>query len=188
MHETEKPKRSPKLGFLRSCLAFLLYPLIVFKVLVSILVFWAIGGYVKPSLDPQYIPTAEYLLENPIEEPIAELPIEELTEENFIENMLALHVRFSATRSTENRLCFHVSSGSMGDFYNLRWAELYINEQVVNRYNLVLPREIFTSNPAHAYPCYDGHLESGLHIIEFRAKESLFAEPYYIHRWAIEIP
>jgi hypothetical protein len=181
MYQTEKPKRSSKMGFFRSCLAFSLYPLIVFKVLVSLLVFWAIGGYVKPSLDPQYIPTAEYLLENT--QVYEEIPPEVLTEP-----YLAFKVQLTDPSYRAGQVCFAVYFGFDKDFQNLRWAEIYINEQTAGRFHPNAPDWALGGIPALTYLCLDGHLDSGLHIIEFRAKENLFAEPYYIHRWAIEIP
>jgi hypothetical protein len=181
MHETEKPKRGAKMGFLRSCLAFSLYPLIVFKVLVSILVFWAIGGYVKPSLDPQYIPTAEYLLENT--QVYEEIPPEVVATE-----YLTLNITLTHPNLTEGKVCFVIYSGLEEDFSHLSWAEIYINYQVVRRYQWAWDGRIVGTIQSMSELCFNGHLNSGLHIIEFRAKENLFAEPYYIHRWAIEIP
>lgn len=174
MSEKEKPKRGSRYGVLHSCLIFSLYPLLVLTLLVVGLIYWAIGGYVKPSLDAQYIPTAEYLLENPIELP--------QTDE------LGLNISFSLNMSFNNLLCFIVSSSIVTDFPNLRWSEIHINAQVVSRVQLDAPYVFHHYMPSDTVLCIKGYLNSGLHIIEFRAKEILFAEPYYTQRWAIEIP
>jgi hypothetical protein len=174
MSEKEKPKRSTRMGFLRSCLIFSLYPLLILTIFVLGLVYWAFGGYVKPSLDTEYIPTAEYLLEHPIGMPNVEA-------DNF-----TILISFSRI-SMGNQICFRALLDTMQDFDNLMWAEIYINEQVVSRLNLewIVVVEV---EPLSAPICIDGYLDTGLHIIEFRVKENLFAEPYYIQRWAIEIP
>jgi hypothetical protein len=182
MSEKEKPKRGTRMGFLRSCLIFSLYPLLILTVIACGIVYWAIGGYVKPSLDPQYIPTAEYLLENTIV--YQDIPPEILATEPF----LSLRVNLMDSSFSEGQVCFAVYFGFDEDFLNLRWSEIYINEQTVKRFHPNPPEGALDSIPALTYLCVDGHLDSGLHIIEFRAKESIFAAPYYIHRWGIEIP
>jgi hypothetical protein len=179
MSEKEKPKRSTRTGFLRSCLIFSLYPLIILTVLGIGLAYWAFGGYVKSSLDPQYIPTAEYLLENQIKR---ETSIHLLEDGD-----LELYASLDVNLTTSNEICLTVISMDDEDFDYLYLAELYINEQVVSRFRYEV-EGVALSLPAFSDFCFNGHLDSGLHIIEFRAKESLFAEPYYIQRWAIEIP
>jgi hypothetical protein len=178
MSEKEKPKRSTRTGFLRSCLIFSLYPLLILTVVGIGFVYWAIGGYVKPSLDPQYIPTAEFLLENSIER---EEPIESIVED------LRLYARLGVRTYTSNKICLTVIAMNENDYDNLYWSELFINEQIVSRFRYDV-EGVYLSLPSFSGFCFNGHLDTGLHIIEFRAKENLFAGPYYIQRWAIEIP
>jgi hypothetical protein len=180
MSEKEKPKHGTKMSILRLCLIFSLYPLFVLTMLGIALVYWAIGGYVKPSLEPEYIPTAEYLLENPFEQPRWGYPSTD-----------GLWTEIYPFPPINDSICIDIASTYLDDFSNLKWVELYINEQVVrrvyfDRMDVYLPPP--NIDGIHGYICYEGHLDTGLHIIEFRAKENLFAEPYYIHRWAIEIP
>jgi hypothetical protein len=48
----------------KGCLFLIATP---FLILLGLLLFaeWAWGGNIKPSLDPQYVPTAQYLLQHP---------------------------------------------------------------------------------------------------------------------------
>jgi hypothetical protein len=173
MSEKEKPKRSTRMGFLRSCLIFSLYPLLILGLLGCGFVYWLNGGYVKPSLDPEYIPTAEYLLANPIEITKREMPY------------YPPIIEFDETRAID-QLCFWLVSEHSSDYDNVLWAEVLINEQLL--YPKFIFRTEFHTLPGATDLCVYGLLFSGLHIIEFRLKESPAAEPYYIQRWAIEIP
>jgi hypothetical protein len=164
MSEKEKPKRSTRMGFLRSCLIFSLYPLLILTVLGCGFFYWAIGFDIKSSLDPQYIPTAEYLLERQAE--------------------IAATGEYS---DFPYQICLLVGAKDLVHIQNLSWAEVYINEQVISRFRNTNEIATHPELPIFYGFCFYGHLDSGLHIIEFRAKENLFAEPYYIQRWAIEI-
>lgn len=181
MSEKEKPKRNQRMGFLRSCLIFSLYPLLILTLFGIGLVYWAIGGYVKPSLDPQYIPTAEYLREHPFQDP----------EWGWPSTIDDLWMEIYPNPPMNDRVCIYVASNHLEDFDNLKWLEIFINEQVVRRVYFERIDIDYPPPNIDGYSsgiCYKGHLDSGLHIIELRAKENLFAEPYSIYRWAIEIP
>jgi hypothetical protein len=171
MSEKEKPKRGKIFGIERSCLILSLYPLLLCSVCSIGWVYWMFGGYVKSSLDSEYIPTAEYLLENPVEEGDFSLRV----------------VYNNSFGPPDTNICIAVRASSREFLNTITWSDLYINEQIVGHY---YDGQNYIEDESGIYRsfCVSGHLESGLHIFEFHAKRDPLAEPYYSHRWAIEIP
>ena len=163
--------------FLKICFKVIAGLLVIMMCMFIAFANWAWGGYIniKSSLDTEYIPTAEYLLENPVE-----IPYPDSFPYDF---RVWANIQFTSSE----RLCFDVVSMDDQDFLNLDWAEVYVNEQIVSRYHWHWSDFIWTTMPAHSIVCTSVHLESGIHIIEFRAKEAAFSTPYYIHKWAIEV-
>jgi hypothetical protein len=163
--------------FLRICFKVVAGLFGIAMCMLGFFAYWAWGGYinVKSYLDAEYIPTAEYLLGNPIETPYPDsFPYD-------------FRVWTNVQLTSSERLCFDVVSMDNQDFLNLDWAEVYVNEQIISRYHWRWSDFVWTTMPAHSIVCMPTHLESGIHIIEFRAKESAWSVPYYIHKWAIEV-
>lgn len=179
MSEKEKPKRSSRYGVLRLFLIFSFGFLLLGIACSSSVLHWVGGDYVtETSLDPAFLPTAEYLLEHPIETGDFSLRV---SYNDWLSEPAIGSICFALQVSTTRRELLH----------NIQWSDIYIDESIVGHFydghnyienDSTIFRSICVMSMSRPY------LDSGLHIIEFRAKESLFAEPYYIHRWAVEIP
>lgn len=167
---TQQVRRSYKSLFYFLALMFALVAMLVAIWMIGFSL-WFNAGSVKPSLDAEYVPTAEYLLDNPYEEPpttFGELNIE------------LLEIDFS-----NELICFTIWGSSQADFDRANLLEVFINEQLAAR--LRPDSLILTSLPAQKPFCINGILESGLHIIEVRAYKDMFFQANYVHRWAIEV-
>lgn len=143
------------LKLLLGCTSFVIIFIVAYLI-------WAYGGYVKSSLDFEYVSDAKNLYEN---------PKDGYVKSPYGDDWLAFHFQLSDRHT---------------DHDNLRWAELIINKQTVRR-SLEDRRYgfVFFTMPAHIVGCIDGRLDSGYHIIEFKLKESAVAESYYIRKFAV---
>lgn len=171
--ESEKDKYSQ-----RHKLALWRWLTLILGLIAMLIAIWACGfnlwfdaGSVKSNLDPEYIPTAEYLLENPYEEPST----------SFDE----LNIEFGRFNVKTQEICFTIWGSSNADFDRANIVEVFINEELAAR---IKPDSfILTSLPAQKPFCISGTLDAGLHIIEVKAYSDIFTEPNYVHRWAIKV-
>jgi hypothetical protein len=93
----------------RSYQFFVRWLFLIFGSITMLIFIWAIGFYlwlsagsVKSSLDTQYIPTAEYLLENPVEEPSSD--------------WLGFNIILNNIEQDKQEICFAITGSSDEDF------------------------------------------------------------------------
>jgi hypothetical protein len=153
---------------------FLLFIPVVTLLLLIILAL--VGAYVqedtiKSSLDAEYVPTAEYLLQNPEHE-----------------NETVWLKVFGDTSST--RVCIYYSL-LLQEAENL---EIYLNTERANfpistSFGMPALNPVQTSlnQPKLGNRCTMQKLESGIHLLEVRLKYSRFEAPFHVHRWAFVI-
>lgn len=126
---------------------------------------WAWGGRVQPSLDAQYVPTAEYLIQNTVAIPtfIDVRPPPGTTIESGETICVAVFVR---------RL-------SASEYDVAEWTHIYVNNQRISRSDYgvgtigeVTPEGSVTNTVEF---CFDPLLEKGLHVIEVQVASSVTA-------------
>jgi hypothetical protein len=141
----------------------------------------------KTSLDPEFVPTAEYLIEHPEPDKLIEL-----------DSVVSIDVQADDNRQ-EICVIFHPPPGTGGEFSSS--TEIYLN----NRLTAFSPFGGFFCEMRRGgsdcvtrcagdvkgnYRDYDsdnGWLESGVHLIEVRMKYHPDDEPFHVHQWAFEI-
>jgi hypothetical protein len=117
-------------------------------------------GSVKPALAIEYIPTAQYLLENP-----------QLNTGDF-DAILEID-DYQICVVTLSRIRYK------GDVFGVTNFRMIVNEQQVGQNNIVTYWNGLHL-PADARFCFINSLEEGLHLIEFRHAQA-------VYKWAIEI-
>jgi hypothetical protein len=135
----------------------------MFLVLMAIQwLFWS--GYVKPSLDAEFVPTAEFLLANP-------QPTPQFTQ--------------SGQLSVSDEICIAVVDSLYdGQSVSLFWSEIIVNNQRVGQADLSL--SVLTTLLGVLRFCIANVLDSGIHIIEFKARGSQ-RQLLFSQQWAIEV-
>jgi hypothetical protein len=169
----------------RIVLFLLAVPIVI---LLALLLFaeWAWGGYIKPTLDPQYIPTAEYLLQNPIPTP----------------DFISVNPPPGSVVSAADSIIVHVPIspnaplGSKDEIAN--WTFTYLNRQRIPRSNFgVTFSTVYSSDgPGVVYIEYADFifplsLSPGLHILEIRVGKSVTVlfnpAEAYTYTWAYKV-
>jgi hypothetical protein len=132
----------------------------------------------KTSLDAEFVPTAEYLLNHP--EPEVEFVKLDVTEPYGPYNI---------------RICVEMSSQD-GRAKALRQAsDIFLNGEPVNFMGFEDPligmvdEKGLTWEDYHTNRCYFGktRLQRGIQLLEVRLKYWLYDEPFHVHQWAFEI-
>ena len=136
-----------------------------FLLVVSVhFLFWS--GSIKPSLDTEFIPAAEYLLANPQPTPQRE-------------NVGQFY------NNSNNDLCIAVTHAlHEKQDVSFLWSEIFINHQRVGREDM--STHLLTSLPGKTVFCVENTLNTGLHIIEFRARGD-WRQHLFSQQWAIEV-
>lgn len=182
-----KEKRTPQRNF--GCIFVLKWIGIAIGIIASPIVIyygtiflWVSQGTVRPSLSEELVPTAQNLLENPLESPIR-------PDENFYVGMLD----FSRD---DGELCFVLSwypssyipdHGFVEGGVYFRYVEVYINDRLAGRTDEGGFLEMYRLMRGIDVACVIGILEDGIHIVEIRLLPRAFANPNYVQRWAVEV-
>jgi hypothetical protein len=140
------------------------------------------GQMLRTELDYVTIPTAEALLTAPTEIVVAdEIHLHLWFDERTVGNNFA---------SPSDVVCVstHIDKETYQDYQNN--SRLYIDEVwVIGASNTVLIglTDDSLSNPPFLNWCGWGHLEAGVHLVEFHLRDSSQAEPIFVQQWAIRI-
>ncbi|MEM9951978.1 MAG: hypothetical protein AAF846_10275 [Chloroflexota bacterium] len=189
-HKNPKKKAMPKrdlgcgvvLKWLGIAIAVIASPFVIYYGTIFL---WLSQGTVRPSLSDELIPTAEYLLENPYENPVR-------ADDEFYVGMVDFN-------QDDNELCFVLSwfrarinsftsanKFEEGSVY-FRYVEIHINGQLAGRTDKGGFLEMYRLMRGIDTECVAGTLGNGLHIIEVRTLPRAFAPPNYVQRWTIEV-
>jgi hypothetical protein len=157
---------------------------IPFLILISLLLFaqWVWSGSIKPSLDPQFVPTAEYLLEHPQPTPsfLSVSPAPALRMDNQL-SALRIEVNLEANK-----------------FDTSQWTQIFLNGQRLEHLDttgsfpggLPAPNEK-NSNTAYFYIYHTATLHSGLYLLRIQAGSSfhdfLNPDPKLSYEWAYRV-
>ena len=154
---------------------------IPFVILVGLLLFaeWAWGGSIKPSIDPQYVPTAEYLLQHPQSTPsfisVYPEPGSIVQRSQDISVVVVLHANWSDI---------------------IQWTRLLLNgERIPGDYiRLTYPYGLHVEkdfNAATFVPTVPETLTSGLHIFRVQVGSSfndfLNPDPKLSYEWVYRV-
>jgi hypothetical protein len=169
----------------RIILFLLAVPIVI---LLCLLLFadWAWGGgYIKSSLDSQYIPTAEHLIQNPISTP----------------NSLRVNPPPGSVMRAEDIIIVGVPTlpnaplGSRDEIAN--WTHLFINNQRISRrdFGVGFIGGLFSDVPGYVRETtefgFSPDLNPGVHIFEIRVGKSLTAllnpAEAYTYTWAYRV-
>lgn len=143
---------------------------------LSVYNLWVKGsGYIKPSLEREFAPTAEYLLDNQIEDVY------------YHPYTLSISIHEIGYR----KICINIYDVEQDEAgWTLSYSQIIINNQNVGIDEI--DKGALDAFGARLNICVPNTLESGLHLIEFRAHNhetynSFFGEPLFTHTWAIEV-
>ncbi|MBL8156234.1 MAG: hypothetical protein JNM70_18790 [Anaerolineae bacterium] len=139
---------------------FMLIALALVAVAVLLHPLWLNVGYFRRTLDPQLVPTAEYLLSNPLPTP------------SFV---LAVQPPTGASIDRTQEICVSLlPGGSNGNADELRNAALgtriAINEQIIP-VEAVRMRMIYTM-PGFLIACFHADVEPGIHLFAVEMRTS----------------
>ncbi|MBI1279540.1 MAG: hypothetical protein GC179_15545 [Anaerolineaceae bacterium] len=164
---------------------------IPFLILAGLLLFaqWVWGGSIKPSLDAQYVPTAEYLFEHPQSTP-SFLSIQP-SPSTYVKNQTPFHITLSLgdSRFGCKELCVDSDSHNAEDNYE-RWSNIFINNQRI-------PHLLIFASSAGNLGHYgltfnfNPELSSGLHLFRIEIGSSfndfLNPDPKLRYEWAYRV-
>jgi len=169
----------------RGCLLLTIIPI---GIIILYLLFseWAWGGYVKPSLDPQYVPTAGYLQQNPVSTPA----------------FLTVNPPPGSTINSQDRISVSIQTlpeTPLGKSDEIsQWTRMFINYQKIayfKDFHVELIGGLDGSVPGYkretAHFVLRPNLQPGLHILEIRVGKSVTAllnpAEAYSYKWAYRV-
>jgi len=150
---------------------------------------WAWGGSVKPSLDAQYVPTAEYLLQFPQPTPLflsinppPSIQIPHQMSFNF--SLLLGDKRFGC-----EQFCIDEVSWSGGENYH-RWSQIYLNNQRIARLDVFSSRAGNLGQHGLMFN-FNVNLLNGVHLFRIQIASSfnefLHPDPNLSYEWAYRV-
>jgi|SRR5689334_12221015 len=165
----------------KGCVLLIAIPLLI---LLSLWLFgeWAWGGSTKPSLDAQYIPTAEYLLEHPQPTP------------SFLQINPVPGTKL-ASRLGDLRVEVNLGADKTG---TTQWTQIFLNGQRLSHLDITgsfpgglpAPNEK-NFNTVYFYFYKTTTVGSGLHLFRIQAGSSFYdllnPDPKLSYEWAYRV-
>jgi hypothetical protein len=190
---TEKKKKGkPSMGRLR-LLRFVAFFLLFACVVITILAILGpnIHGQIRQtSLAIEYIPIATMLLDTPsstvVESENITLELWDVRENSYGEvDEVCVSVTLNYEALSETTEQYYYSSREMMEQYFS--SRLLINKSWAIGAKNTLMGSASLRLPLSKLWCGWGELETGIHLVEFELRDSMFGEAIYTHQWAIEI-